>query len=356
MNTTQLNHIRAMIITKAKALGFQQVGITDVDLSEAHEKLQNWLAKAFHGEMAYMQRHGSKRTHPDELVPGTLRVISCRMNYLTPDTKFAKVLKNPFLAFISRYALGKDYHKLIRKRLKALMQAVEAEIAETQYRVFCDSAPVMEKPLAQKAGLGWIGKSTNLINTKAGSWFFLGTIYTNLPLPVDTPATAHCGSCQACLDICPTKAIVAPFQLDARRCISYLTIELKGAIPETLRPLMGNRIYGCDDCQIICPWNKFSTPTTEPAFLSRQNLDDATLLDLFAWTEPEFYRRLEGFPIRRIGFERWQRNIAVALGNCPDSQAVVAALKHKLTYTDSALVREHIQWAILQHSQTSQGS
>lgn len=342
------NRIAMRIKQLGLELGFQQVGITDVDLSQADKHLQQWLTNNFHGGMDYMQRHGSMRSHPDELLPGTLRVISCRMNYLPPNTKFKKILANSNLAFVSRYALGKDYHKLIRKRLAKLMETIKHEVGETNYRVFADSAPVMEKPLAEKAGLGWIGKSTNLINSKAGSWFFLGTIYTDLPLPIDPNATEHCGSCEACLHICPTKAIVAPFQLDARRCISYLTIELRGSIPTELRPLLGNRIYGCDDCQIVCPWNKFSKPTDETAFLSKHDLDEATLIDLFNWTEAEFYKKLEGSAIRRIGYDCWLRNIAVALGNANTSSKVLATLNSKKDHA-SELVREHIQWALAQH-------
>jgi len=329
-------------------LGFQQLGITDINLKQADQRLQKWLANNFHGHMDYMQRHGSMRSHPEELLPGTLRVISCRMNYLPPETKFKKVLANSNLAFISRYALGKDYHKLIRKRLSKLMEIIKQEIGDTRYRVFADSAPVMEKPLAEKAGLGWIGKSTNLINSKAGSWFFLGTIYTDMPLPIDIGSSEHCGSCSACIDVCPTKAIVAPFQLDAAKCISYLTIELRSSIPVELRPLMGNRIYGCDDCQIICPWNKFSKPTNEAAFLSKQNLDEVTLVELFNWSEEEFYKKLEGSAIRRIGYECWLRNIAVALGNAVTSVKIIAALQSKKNYP-SELVREHVVWALERH-------
>lgn len=332
-----------------KELGFQQIGITDIELANAEVRLQKWLASSYHGEMSFMKRYGSLRSRPQELLPSTIRVISARMNYLPPDTKFTKILSNTQLAFISRYALGRDYHKLIRKRLAKLMEMITQKIGKTSYRVFADSAPVMEKPLAEKAGLGWIGKSTNLINNKAGSWFFLGTIYTDLPLPIDKPASQHCGSCQACINICPTKAIVAPFQLDARKCISYLTIELRGSIPIELRPLIGNRIYGCDDCQIICPWNKFSKPTTEAAFLSRHQLDEISLVELFNWSEEKFYNYMQGSAIRRIGYEIWLRNIAVALGNAKTTLEVKTALKAKLDYP-SALVREHVEWALDQHN------
>lgn len=333
-----------------KSLGFQHIGITDIHLEEAEQRLQKWLTKQYHGKMNFMIRHGTKRTRPDELIPGTLRVISARMDYLPPNADFEKTLTNSTLAYISRYALGKDYHKLVRKRLAKLMETIKTEITETQYRVFADSAPVMEKPLAEKAGLGWIGKSTNLINQKSGSWFFLGTIYTDLPLPVDNIVTEHCGSCHACIDICPTQAIVAPFQLDARRCISYLTIELRESIPVELRPLMGNRIYGCDDCQIVCPWNKFARVTDETAFFSKHNLDAITLIELFNWTESQFNHQLEGSAIRRIGYTCWLRNIAVALGNAPTTDKVITALQARLNYP-SDLVQEHVQWALSQHKQ-----
>lgn len=332
-----------------KSLGFQQIGITDIHLEQAEQRLQVWLSKQYHGKMSFMMRHGIKRSRPEQLVPGTLRVISARMDYLPPKANFEKTLANSMLANISRYALGKDYHKLMRKRLAKLMETIKAEVTETQYRVFADSAPVMEKPLAEKAGLGWIGKSTNLINQKSGSWFFLGTIYTDLPLPVDSIATEHCGSCHACIDICPTQAIVAPFQLDARRCISYLTIELRESIPLELRPLMGNRIYGCDDCQIVCPWNKFARVTDETAFFSRHSLDEISLIELFNWTESQFNHQLEGSAIRRIGYECWLRNIAVALGNAPSTDKVIATLQAKIHYP-SELVREHVQWALSRHN------
>ena len=284
-----MNQLANQIREWGSALGFQQIGITDVDLGAAEPELQTWLAKNFHGEMDYMQKHGTKRTRPAELLPGTIRVISVRMDYLPADTSMLAALNNPQRAYISRYALGRDYHKLIRKRLQSLAEKIQTQSGASGYRVFCDSAPVMEKPLAQKAGLGWIGKHTNLINSKAGSWFFLGEIFTDLPLPTDTPvAQSHCGTCTSCIDVCPTQAIVAPYQLDARRCISYLTIELRGSIPLELRPLIGNRIYGCDDCQIFCPWNKFAKHTNEKEFHPRHRLDAAELLDVFAWSEEEF--------------------------------------------------------------------
>ena len=272
-----------------------------------------------------MEQHGTRRTRPAELVPGTLRVISVRMDYLPGSAAPADaVLHNPELGMISRYALGRDYHKVVRTRLQKLADQISARVGPFGYRAFTDSAPVLEKALAEKAGLGWIGKHTNLITRNAGSWFFLGELYTDLPLPVDAPASNHCGTCQACIDICPTQAIVAPYQLDARRCISYLTIELRGSIPVELRPLIGNRIYGCDDCQMVCPWNKFAQPTQEPDFAPRHGLDAPKLVELFAWSEEEFLKKTEGSAIRRIGYECWLRNIAVALGNAPRSDVVTA--------------------------------
>jgi epoxyqueuosine reductase len=335
-------HIKAW----GETLGFQQVGIASIDLSLAEQRLHDWLAQQYHGDMDYMQRHGLKRSRPDLLESGTLSVISVRMDYL-PDTheRMENLLNMPHLAYISRYALGRDYHKLLRKRLASLAKSIQQAIGEFHYRVFVDSAPVLEKPLAQQAGLGWIGKHTNLLNQQAGSWFFLGEIYTDLPLPPDDAAESHCGRCQACMQICPTQAIVAPYQLDARRCISYLTIELAGAIPESLRPLLGNRIYGCDDCQLICPWNRFAQHTIETDFLPRHGLDTAHLLDLFAWNESEFLARTEGSAIRRIGHERWLRNIAIALGNGIDTPAVRAALQARLKHP-SHLVNSHVQWAL----------
>ncbi len=332
-------------------LGFQQVGITDTDLSQAETHLDNWLGKNFHGTMGYMQYHGLKRSRPALLHPGTHRVISVRMDYLPESGKaMNNCLENPISAYISRYALGRDYHKLMRNRLQKLADLIHAEIGDFGYRAFVDSAPVLEKALAEKAGLGWIGKHSNLINRKAGSWFFLGEIYTDLPLPIDKPATEHCGDCRACLDICPTQAIVAPYEVDARRCISYLTIELHGSIPEGLRPLIGNRIYGCDDCQLVCPWNRFAKLTSEKDFNPRHHLDTQELLDVFAWTEEEFLAKTEGSAIRRIGYQRWLRNIAVALGNAPTSESIVEALKTKLLYP-SELVQEHVKWALDQQMQ-----
>jgi len=331
----------------AKELGFQQLEVTDTELGHYQNHFTDWLDQDYHGEMGYMQKHGTMRYQPDELVPDTLRIISVRMDYYPPDCETADaVLDNPELGYISRYALGRDYHKLMRKRLQKLSNKIADEVGDFGYRVFVDSAPVLEKPLAEKAGLGWIGKHTNLINQKAGSWFFLGEIYTNLPLPISnkTPES-HCGHCQKCIDVCPTNAIIAPYKLDARRCISYLTIELDGTIPVEFRAAMGNRIYGCDDCQLCCPWNRFSVPSTEKDFLARHPLDAPKLLELFAWTEAEFLKNTEGSSIRRIGYQRWQRNIAIALGNAPRSEEIIFALENKLTEA-TPVVAEHIQWAL----------
>lgn len=329
-------------------IGFQQIGITDIDLSVYEKRYLEWIAKGFHGTMHYLEKHGVKRTRPAELLPQTVRIISVRIDYLPPDTGFAIALKNQHKAYISRYALGRDYHKLIRHRLLKLTQKIQnaANQYASGYRVFCDSAPVLEKPIAEKAGLGWIGKHTNLINAKAGSWFFLGEIYTDLPLHCDPPQTkSHCGSCTACIDICPTQAIIAPYQLDARRCISYLTIELRDAIPIELRPLIGNRIYGCDDCQIVCPWNKFAKFSAEKDFHPRHHLHAIDLLEVFAWSETTFLQKTEGSAIRRIGYTAWLRNIAVALGNAPFDEKIVHALKQRLTHP-SDVVREHVEWAL----------
>jgi epoxyqueuosine reductase len=343
-----------------QALGFQQVGITDTDLSHAEVHLENWLANNFHGEMDYMQRHGLKRSRPALLHEGTVRVISVRMDYQSESTSVMNLsLADPASAYISRYALGRDYHKMMRNRLQKLADKIQAEVSsfpqQPQFnlgmRAFVDSAPVLEKALAEKAGLGWIGKHSNLINRKAGSWFFLGEIFIALPLPVDNPVTAHCGACTACLDVCPTQAIVAPYQVDARRCVSYLTIELHGSIPVEFRPLLGNRIYGCDDCQIICPWNRFAKITAEADFNPRHQLNTRQLLDVFAWSEETFLLKTEGSAIRRIGHDRWLRNIAVALGNAPGSPSVIGALTSRLTHP-SEMVREHVQWALDQHTQS----
>lgn len=353
MNTSQqqidFDKLKADISLWAKELGFSQVGVSDIDLSEAGDYLNQWLQKNFNADMDYMHKHGEKRYHPDQLVPGTLSIISARLNYMDTNVKpYQKALQETQKAAVSRYALGRDYHKLMRNKLKKLAQRIEHTVGELGYRVFSDSAPVMEKAIAEKAGLGWIGKHSNVINPKAGSYFFLGEIYTDLPLPADAPQSFHCGSCTACIPACPTGAIVAPFQVDARRCISYLTIENHGAIPEPLRKHIGNRIYGCDDCQMVCPWNKFTEKSKEPDFSPRQNLDDIELLELFNWTEDEFLAKTEGSPIRRIGYHSWQRNLAVALGNAKTEPAIVNALTDKLA-TASDMVKEHIEWALKQH-------
>jgi epoxyqueuosine reductase len=331
------------------ALGFDAVGIADTGMEEAESRLLEWLARGRHGDMDYMARHGARRSRPAQLVPGTLRVISGRINYLPAGAReSAAVLADGALAFVSRYALGRDYHKLLRSRLQKLAARIAGEVGPFGHRVLVDSAPVMEVELARKAGLGWRGKHTLLLHREAGSFFFLGELYTDLPLPVDGQQAEHCGSCERCIEACPTGAIVAPYQLDARRCISYLTIEHPGAIPQELRPLLGNRIYGCDDCQLACPWNRFARPAAESDFQPRHGLDAATLVELFAWSEQEFNRRLEGSAIRRIGHERWLRNIAVALGNAPSGAEVREALRARADHP-SALVREHVAWALARH-------
>ena len=354
-NKEQLVRLARQIKIWGKELGFQEIAITDTKLNQAEKTLTDWLEQGCHGDMDWMTQHGTKRTRPAELIAGTHRVITGRMDYWPPDIiKAESVLADSGKAYISRYALGRDYHKVLRKRLQKLSTKIENEIGTFGYRVFVDSAPVMEKPLAEKAGLGWIGKHSNLLNKDAGSWFFLGEIYTDLPLPIDSPAEKHCGTCQTCIDVCPTRAIIKPYVVDARLCISYLTIELKGAIPETLRPLMGNRIYGCDDCQLCCPWNRFATDSPETDFMPRHHLDDVTLLELFNWDEKTFLSKTEGTAIRRIGHERWLRNIAVALGNIAGENTnnantnIITALKEKL-YSSSELVKEHIEWALQQH-------
>ena len=365
MQPESLNRLARQIKQWGEEFGFQKTGITDIDLSAADKHLKNWLDQGFHGEMTYMAKHGDKRSHPDLLVEKTVRVISFRMNYLpAEDINPTELLEQPAQAFISRYALGRDYHKLIRKRLQQLADKILYELDQLNeansptsfsYRVFVDSAPVLEKALAEKAGLGWIGKHTNLLDRDAGSWFFLGEIYTNLPLPVDPGGDAHCGDCIACIDICPTQAIVAPYTLDARRCISYLTIELKGSIPIEFRSKMGNRIYGCDDCQQVCPWNRFAKITHEADFAPRHDLDTASLLELFNWNEQSFLANTEGSAIRRIGYERWIRNIAVALGNGPATHEVITALTLKRNSTESALLHEHIDWALDQLTGSNHG-
>ncbi len=350
-SSADLVNLAKEIRARGKELGFQQVGITDTGLKAAENHLLNWLAKNHHGEMSYMARHGLKRSRPAELVPGTTRVISVRMNYLPQDAHTAlALLKIDRHAYISRYALGRDYHKLMRSRLQKLVRYIQSRLENFNYRIFTDSAPVLEKALAEKAGIGWIGKHTNLISRQAGSWFFLGEIYTDIPLPVDDAAEEHCGSCQACIDICPTQAIIAPFQLDARLCISYLTIEYRGSIDEKLRPLLGNRIYGCDDCQLCCPWNRFGKISKELDFQPRHGLDDVQLLALFNWSESEFLKKLEGSAIRRIGYQSWQRNLAIAMGNAKFDPEILSTLENRLA-SASELVAEHIDWAIKQQRQ-----
>ncbi len=349
MTKAELQALSRQISTWARELGFQQCGISDIEIDKHKNWLQDWLDQQYHGEMHYMQARAGLRMDPATLVPGTLRVISVRMDYLPAETQTVEILQHPDKAYISRYALGRDYHKLIRKRLQQLADQIHKHIGSFGYRAFVDSAPVLERAFAEKAGLGWIGKNTMLINSKAGSWFFLGEIFTDLPLPADEAATDHCGTCTACLTVCPTQAFVGARVLDARRCISYLTIELKGSIPQDLRPLIGNRIFGCDDCQLCCPWNKFSSPTREADFTPRHSLDRATLLQLFKWTEQEFLDYTEGSAIRRIGHECWLRNIAVALGNAPTSIETVQALESRLQH-ESPLVREHVAWALQQHT------
>ena len=333
----------------ARELGFADAGIAGTDLGDDELHLKRWLDAGHHGEMDYMARHGDKRSRPGELEPGTVRVISVRMDYVPPGTRNAwNVLEDAEAGYVARYALGRDYHKLMRNRLQKLASRIHDAIGDFGYRAFVDSAPVLEKALARNAGMGWIGKHTVLINRRAGSYFFLGELYTDLPLPVDQPASAHCGSCRRCIDICPTQAIIAPYKLDARRCISYLTIELRGSIPEELRAPMGNRIFGCDDCQLICPWNKFAQDATEADFAPRHKLDGAKLVELFAWSEQEFLQRTEGMAIRRTGYEGWLRNIAVALGNAPTSPDVLESL-HSRTNDASPIVREHVAWALARH-------
>jgi epoxyqueuosine reductase len=345
-----LEATKRALVASARALGFGQLGVGSIEISADEQHLLRWLRNGFHGEMEYMQRHGTVRSRPEELVPGTVRVLSVRMDYWPSDVVDAgAVLADSTLGYVSRYALGRDYHKVMRRGLARLAESISEQIGPFGYRVCVDTAPVLEKALARNAGLGWIGKHTNLIARDAGSWFFLGEILTDLPLPVDPPATAHCGTCQACIPACPTAAIVAPYQLDARRCISYLTIEHKSAIPVELRSALGNRIYGCDDCQLVCPWNKFARAAAHPDFKVRNDLDATQLTGLFAWTESDFEERMRGSAIYRIGYERWSRNIAIALGNAPTSPEVIAALRAR-SDDGSALVREHIEWALARHA------
>jgi epoxyqueuosine reductase len=331
-------------------IGFDAVAIAGIDLAEDEARLLDWLGRGWHGEMEYMARHGARRARPAELVPGTASIVTARLNYASADAREAwGVLEDPERAFVSRYALGRDYHKVLRAKLQALADRMSAELGEFHYRVFTDSAPVMEVSLASRSGLGWRGKHTLALSRDAGSLFFLGELFVSIDLARDAPVANHCGTCERCIAICPTQAIVAPYQLDARRCVSYLTIEHKGPIPEELRPLMGNRIYGCDDCQLACPWNKYAKASEDPDFAVRNHLDDAALVDLFAWDEEEFNRRFEGSAIRRIGHERWLRNIAVALGNAPASPRVTNALQSRANHP-SALVRSHVRWALERHA------
>jgi epoxyqueuosine reductase len=337
--------LAAQVKEWGRELGFRRVGIAAVDLPEDEHRLAQWIAAGRQGEMAYMCRHGTKRSRPAELVPGTVRVIAARMDYLPPGTEPGAVLADPERGYVSRYAVGRDYHKLVRQRLARLADRLAEAVDSSGYRAFTDSAPVLEKALARDAGLGWIGKHTNLLDRHDGSWFFLGEVFTDVPLPVDAPVASHCGSCTACIDICPTRAIVAPYELDARRCISYLTIELHGPIPEEFRAAIGNRIYGCDDCQLVCPWNRYARLTTEPDFHPRHGLDTPRLVELFAWTEADFLERTAGSAIRRIGYERWLRNVAIALGNAPPTPETESALAARRNH-DSAAVRESVGWAL----------
>jgi epoxyqueuosine reductase len=353
-NATYLNQLAHDIKQWGLALGFDQIGITDTNLQAEEAYHQAWIAKGFHGEMDYMAKHGVKRTRPAELVPNTLRVISARLDYLPPNALASQqVLQDNSKAFISRYALARDYHKVMRNKLQKLSEKIQSSINQTEgfnfeHRVFTDSAPVLEVALAEKAGMGWRGKHTLLINKDHGSWFFLGEIYTNLPLPIDKPSNNHCGTCSSCMEVCPTQAIVAPYQVDARRCISYLTIELKDSIPIEFRSLIGNRVYGCDDCQLHCPWNKFAEISREPDFAIKNGLDDISLIDCFSWSENTFKTKLAGSAIYRIGYTQWLRNIAIGLGNADTTPEVIAALQARVN-DDSAILREHISWALAQH-------
>ena len=360
-----LHALALRIRALAAEAGFQRCGIADIALGEDETHLRDWLAQGLYGTMDWMARHGDKRSRPAELVPGTVRAVCVGLDYGRDDDDAAwATLEDGRRAYVARYALGRDYHKLMRNRLQRLAERIAETVGPFGYRVFVDSAPVLERALARNAGMGWIGKHTCLIDRDGGSWFFLGEIYIDLPLPADPPASAHCGTCVRCIDICPTQAIIAPHRLDARRCISYPTIEHEGAIDEALRPLIGNRIFGCDDCQLVCPWNKFAKRSDEPDFRARNRLDEATLAELFAWSEAEFLQRTEGSAIRRSGYARWLRNIAVALGNAPTTDETVAALQSRRNIDATAfgsleaeaagdaaaLVREHVQWALQRHA------
>ena len=348
---TDWSALAAEIKDWAQQLGFSACGIADTDLQSEEPRLQKWLDAGFHGEMEYMATHGMMRARPQELLPGTLRVLSVRMDYLPAQAGFATNLADPNLGYISRYALGRDYHKVLRQRLKQLGERIAGRVSDLGFRPFVDSAPVLERPLAAKAGLGWIGKHSLLLSEEAGSWFFLGELLVNIPLPIDQPIEKDCGNCVACITSCPTGAIVAPFVVDARRCISYLTIELKDDIPEELRPLLGNRIYGCDDCQLVCPVNRAAPLTQEPDFQRRPQWRDQSLLHLFSWSEAEFLQWTEGSAIRRIGYQRWQRNLAVALGNAPHSPEILQALQN---FRGDALVQRHVDWALTQQKQKAE--
>ncbi|MGB1310867.1 MAG: tRNA epoxyqueuosine(34) reductase QueG [Leucothrix sp.] len=348
MSDAELTIFVRQVQTWGHELGFQQLGVSDINLSASEQRLQAWLASGYHGEMNWMASHGLKRSRPEQLEAGTCSVISVRMDYLPPDAAdAAMVLNHPKLGYVSRYALGRDYHKVMRNKLKQLAQKMQQVVGEFGYRAFVDSAPVLEKPIAVKAGLGWIGKHSNLLNREAGSWFFLGEIYTDLHLPESEPVEEHCGTCTACMDVCPTQAIVAPYVVDARRCISYLTIELDGIIPVEFRRAMGNRIYGCDDCQLICPWNRFAQDTAESDYAVRHGLDSEYLLSLFEWSEVQFLERMQGSAIRRIGYQRWQRNLAIALGNAPANELIITRLNNKRA-SSSEMVTVHIDWALEQ--------
>jgi epoxyqueuosine reductase len=353
--TNDFDKLAADIKSWGLALGFNHIGITDTNLQAAEAEHQAWIAKGFHGEMDYMAKHGVKRTRPEELVPNTIRVISARLDYLPPNAADSEtVMQDSSKAFISRYALGRDYHKVMRNKLQKLSEKIQSEITQLNisdfsYRVFTDSAPVLEVALAEKAGLGWRGKHTLLLNKNRGSWFFLGEIYTNLPLAIDAPSPNHCGTCSSCIDICPTRAITAPYEVDARRCISYLTIELKGSIPLEFRPLIGNRVYGCDDCQLICPWNKFAEITKEPDFAVKNGLDNISLVECFYWSEDTFKQKMAGSAIYRIGYSQWLRNIAVGLGNAKTTPEILNALQSRID-DESELLREHVTWALAQHT------
>lgn len=350
---TLYEQLAALIKTWGKEAGFQQIGIADTDLLREKNRFDRWIAHGYHGTMEWLGNNRDKRIHPEKLHANTVRIISARMDYLPPETRQVKILKSSQKAYVSRYALGRDYHKLIRKRLNGIAEKIQLWLKENNieleggHRPFVDSAPVLERPLAEKAGLGWIGKHTLVLNEHAGSWFFLGEIYTNIPLPVETSrAENKCGDCEACLKVCPTDAFTKPYELNATRCISYLTIENKGPIPEEFREVMGNRVFGCDDCQLICPWNKYAKPTCEKDFHPRHSLESSDLLTLFMWDENEFLEKTAGSAIRRIGYERWQRNLSVGLGNAPASIDILHALENKLA-TASPMLREHIEWAIV---------